>query len=147
MPANLACAAVSRYDQPQPTCSKSVCSNDSIVAKPRNRFTAPLLRPACSQPSGSSSRTTGQSSSSDTRKRLHPNRHIINTYLSDYAPPPPLPPPGVFGARFLFSACWREGIPLSTIVFRNLDARFLKTRNLHGCMRSNRQPMQVSNTG
>ena len=98
MPANLACTAVSRYDQPQPTCSKSVCSNDSIVAKPRNRFTAPLLRPACSQPSGSSSRTTGQSSSSDTRKRLHPNRHIINTHLSAYGgaaayiqPTPPQP--------------------------------------------------------
>ena len=100
MPANLACAAVSRYDQPQPTCSKSVCSNDSIVAKPRNRFTAPLLRPACSQPSGSSSRTTGQSSSSDMRKRLHPNRHIINTYLSAYGG---VGCPWVFGSK---AAIW-----------------------------------------
>ena len=84
MPANLAWTAVSRNDKPQPTCSKSVCSNASIEENPRNRFTEPLLRPACSQPTGSSSRRTGQSSSSDMRRRLHPNKAIINAYLSAY---------------------------------------------------------------
>jgi len=84
MPANLAWTAVSRNDQPQPTCSKSVCSNASIEENPRNSFTEPLLRPACSQPTGSSSRRTGQSSSSGMLRKLHPNKAIINAYLSAY---------------------------------------------------------------
>jgi hypothetical protein len=97
MPANLACTAVSRSDHPPPTCSNSECSNASIEAKPRNRFTAPMLRPYCSQPEGSRWTRTGQSSRPDMHRSLHPNYTPIKFYLSAYGlhPPPPRASMGV----------------------------------------------------
>jgi len=84
MPANLACTAVSRRDQPQPTCSKSVRSKASTETKPRSRFTAPLSLPPCSQPDGKRPRRTAQSSSSNMHKNLMPIRSVVKCYLSAY---------------------------------------------------------------
>jgi len=42
------------------------------------------------------------------------------------------PPPGVFGATFLFSMGWSEGTIVKYIVFRNLEAKLLKTEYLRG---------------
>jgi hypothetical protein len=39
-------------------------------------------------------------------------------------------PPGVFGATLLFSMGWSEGTSVRYIVFRNLEANYLKTENL-----------------
>jgi hypothetical protein len=39
-------------------------------------------------------------------------------------------PPGVFGATLLFSMGWSEGTTVRYIVFRNLEANYLKTENL-----------------
>jgi hypothetical protein len=52
---------------------------------------------------------------------------------------PPLPiPPGVFGANCLFSRRWRRSSGVSTLFLRNLEAKFLKTENLHGPVREPR---------
>src|SRR6266851_9168074 len=68
MPANLACTAVSRSDQPHPTCNSSVRKSASNDGKPRNRRTAPLLLPNCRHSEGNSPNRICQSSSSVMRK-------------------------------------------------------------------------------
>jgi hypothetical protein len=47
---------------------------------------------------------------------------------------PPIPPGG-FGGNCLFSRRWREGSTVRYIVFKNLEAKFLKTENLRGAVR------------
>ena len=45
-------------------------------------------------------------------------------------------PPGVFGATLLFSMGWSEGTTVRYIVFRNLEANYLKTENLQWRLRT-----------
>ena len=49
--------------------------------------------------------------------------------MHGYCGYPPIPP-GVFGASCPFSMGWTEGSSVSTFVFRNVEAKFLKTWNL-----------------
>src|SRR5208282_1216473 len=90
MPANLACTAVSRSDQPQPTCSSSVRSNASNDGNPRKRVTAPQLLPNRCHSAGNRPSKICQSSRAHMRKAQIPPPDKVNPYLSAYAPPSPL---------------------------------------------------------
>src|SRR5580704_5431489 len=126
IPASLACTEVSRNDHPHPTCNSSVRNKSLKDSNPRNRVTAPVLRPNSSQPVGSRPTSTCQSSRmADMHRAYRVSPFEVNPYLSAYGRTPwsarvPLDP--LSGARSHFQPADQGVRPLS--VFNGVGAFF-----------------------